>query len=335
MNAPTIYPQLEAGLDRYPEQPYEAHEHFEDAWRDAEGDPKDVLQALVQVCAARVKEQQGNLQGTDKLLAKAEGRLEGVRAVSVLGLDVVALRRQVQSARAARAEGAAWQVELPERTAPSGVLYLHGFASSPGSAKAQAIAPALRADGHLVRVPDLNEGGFEHLTVSRALEQARRLLFDRTLVIGSSLGGYIGCLLQRSDPRVKAMVLMAPAFDFAARLRAREGAAAIEAWRASGTTEVEHYGYGERRPIRYGLYEDALRLDARPAPSVPTYVLQGARDDVVPADVVREVVAQADGPVQLDVVDDEHGLVDSSARALAAARRLAPHLEGAADRGEV
>lgn len=318
------YPHLARGLAEHAQGAYfEAHEHFEDAWRDATGDSRELLQALVQISAAAVKGTKGNLRGTGKLLDKAAARLGGIEAKSHLGLDLVDLRHQIGASLAAQAEGTHRPVPLPPRTSPAGVLYLHGFASSPGSAKARAIAPALEADGLEVRVPDLNEGGFESLTVSRILDHAERLLFDRTLVIGSSLGGYSATLLQRRDPRVVGLVLMAPAFDFADRLRDRHGPEALERWRREGAFDVEHYGYGDTRPIGYGLLEDARGHPGRPHPTVPTYVLQGEHDDVVPADMVRAVVAEAGPHVRLDVVDDDHGLGRSADCALAAARRLA------------
>lgn len=321
-----IYGLLNEGLALHARgEPFEAHERFEDAWRATEGAEKSTLQALVQICAAAVKGAQGNLRGTGKLLDKAERRLAGGPR-SCLGLDLVDLLDRVRGARAAALEGRHEIVPLPARAAERGVLYLHGFASGPSSAKAQRIVPALREDGLEVRLPDLNEGGFEHLTVTRILESAERRLFDRTLVIGSSLGGYAACLLAVRDPRVKALVLMAPAFDFAARLEGRHGPEVLEAWRRDGVTEVEHHAYGGLHRVGYALYEDARRHPARPVPRVPTYILQGERDDVVPADVVRAAAAEMPD-VTLEVVDDEHGLVDSADRPLAAARRLAAALE--------
>jgi uncharacterized protein len=49
------------------------------------------------------------------------------------------------------------------------VLYLHGFASGPGSRKAGFFAAKLRELAFSVEVPDLAEGRFEHLTISRQL----------------------------------------------------------------------------------------------------------------------------------------------------------------------
>ncbi|MEO1234480.1 MAG: YqiA/YcfP family alpha/beta fold hydrolase [Myxococcota bacterium] len=213
---------------------------------------------------------------------------------------------------------------LPSPEEPSrGFVYLHGFASSPRSKKALAMSEALRADGWAVRVPDLNEGGFEDLTVSRALEQAASQLFHRTILIGSSMGAYVGTLLALRDPRIRGLVLMAPAFDLAERLMRRYDRD-VETWRREGQLEVEHYGYGgELKPIRWAFVEDAWTHEGRPSIPSPAYVLTGERDEVVPVELVSEVVRASESAVEYDRVDDDHALLNSWPRALAAARALA------------
>lgn len=312
MNHP-IYTPLQAGLSLYAQgEGYEAHERFEEAWRVAEGDDKVLLQALVQVAAAQHKASQANLRGRDKLLQKAAERLSAL-GTHRLGVDLVALRAGV----ARGLEGDA--VPLPEDTAPAGVLYLHGFASGPGSNKAQVVVQALAARGIPVRVPDLNAGGFAGLTVTRGVEAVERLLFDRTLVVGSSLGAYMAALLASgpSAEHIRAMVLMAPAFDFARRLQVRFGAE-LPAWKTTGTALVEHHSYGGQHEIGYGLYTDALRHAPRPTPDKPTRVIQGADDEVVPVELVREVAAAAPPSWSLEVVPDDHSLAQSTEAMLAA-----------------
>ena len=46
------------------------------------------------------------------------------------------------------------------------VLYLHGFASGPGSKKACYFRDALQSAGLSVEVPDLAQADFPHLTIS-------------------------------------------------------------------------------------------------------------------------------------------------------------------------
>lgn len=326
MDRSQILDDVDAGLAAYAiGQPFTAHEHFEAAWhslaphlRDGapESEDRRMARALVQLAAAEVKRSTHNPDGVAKLLAKAEANLVALGG-SAFGLDPQALAGQVARARAT-GEG---PLTLPPRTARVGVLYLHGFASSPRSNKAVRFAEALAADGIAVRIPALDGGRFFDLTLSDALARARRTLFDRTLVVGSSMGGYLATLLG-PDPRVAALVLMAPAFDLARRLVGRHGDAALAEWRRVGWTEVDHYGTNQKERISAAFLDDAARHPAFPTITRPAYVLHGRQDGTVPAVLAEEAAARASAPVELDLVEDDHALAATAERAIGAARRL-------------
>lgn len=330
-----LYAVFNDGLALYAgERWFEAHEAWEHAWGGEVGRTKLVLQALIQIAAALTKHRDGNARGPSKLLAKALDKIEEIRGgcSAWLGVDLVQLEEDVRAALAradaiARGEEIALPApRLPRVVGPSSIVYLHGFASGPSSTKASILVPPLVRAGWHVAVPDLNEGDFEHLTVTRAIACASRHLRERTLVVGSSFGAYAAALLAERDDRVKGLVLMAPAFGMAERLEARHGPHEIERWRARGKVDVEHFATGRAEAIGFGLIEDARRHPSRPRLRVPTYVLHGARDDVVPAEVVREVVEASSGRAELDLVDDDHGLVGSIARAEAAIQRMISRL---------
>ena len=326
-----LYRDLNRGLALYATgHHFEAHEVWEYAWGGEVGRTKLALQALIQIAAALYKHQIGTPRGTSKLLAKAQATIGDVRAgcSAWLGIDFVALEREVvtslaQADAVSRGEGTVVDPpRLPRASGPDGIIYLHGFASGPSSAKARQIVDPLAAEGFDVSVPDQNEGDFRGLTVSRALELARRSVRDRTLVIGSSLGGYLAALLAAQDERVKALVLMAPGFDLARRMETRYGAAAIEDWRRRGALEVDHYAQGGKQPIGFGFFEDALRHRGYPPLRVPTYLLHGTKDDTVPSEASEEMARRHPSLIELDLVDDGHALVASADRALAAAHRM-------------
>ena len=91
-------------------------------------------------------------------------------------------------------------------------LYLHGFASGPQSRKAQFFREKLASVGVSLEIPALDEGDFEHLTISRQLALiARELRGERVVVMGSSMGGYLASLYASQYPGVERMVLLAPA----------------------------------------------------------------------------------------------------------------------------
>ena len=60
------------------------------------------------------------------------------------------------------------------------VVYLHGFASGPGSKKARYFSERLAECGVSLEVPDLAEGDFENLTVTGPVEGYGARLRQRT-----------------------------------------------------------------------------------------------------------------------------------------------------------
>lgn len=188
-------------------------------------------------------------------------------------------------------------------------IYLHGFASSPESSKAIRIAGALEPLGIATRIPDLNQPSFRGLTITRMIEQARALIGqDGAIVIGSSLGAFVAVNVAATDPRVKALVLLAPALDFGADERGRIGDVTIADWKKAGCCEVFHYAWNRPEMLDYALYEDARRYDAFALRlDVPVLVFQGSRDTVVDPDVVKRW-ASGRANVTLEIVDDDHQL---------------------------
>ena len=80
---------------------------------------------------------------------------------------------------------------LPDQ-AVTFVLYLHGFASGPGSKKARFFGERFAARGVPYVVPDLAAGDFAHLTLSGQLAVVRKAVGgERVRMMGSSLGGYL------------------------------------------------------------------------------------------------------------------------------------------------
>lgn len=194
------------------------------------------------------------------------------------------------------------------------LIYLHGFASSPGSFKARRFIGALPAYHVRLSIPDLNEGDFEGLTISRQLALLERLTVAEpersVLLIGSSLGGYTAALFAAASEKVAALVAMAPAFDFARRWAARLGPEAVERWRQEGSLETHHYGQARSASIGFGLLEDAGNHAAFPDVTVPTLVFHGEHDDTVDPEVSRTFARDRDN-VTLAMLPSDHMLGDA------------------------
>jgi uncharacterized protein len=206
------------------------------------------------------------------------------------------------------------------------VLYLHGFASSARSTKAELFAERLRAHGVEWQCPDFNEPDFESMTVTRMLGQVDEALAalppGPVALLGSSLGGFVAYhaavrhATARGRARVTArpidrLVLFAPAFEFGRTPFGGLSQEDLRQWRDTDRHEFFHHAENRLRAVRYALYEDAQRYDsAACALDTPTLVFQGSRDTVVePAMVQRFAAARPSMSVRM--LDDDHQLGDS------------------------
>ena len=192
----------------------------------------------------------------------------------------------------------------------TGVIYLHGFASSPGSKKAAYFRRVLEAAGATVDVPDLAQGDFEHLTISSQLAVLEQAAARRPVaLIGSSLGAYLAALYAARHREVTRLVLLAPAFGFARRWPERLGAEAVEQWRSTRSLEVFHYAEQRMRPVNYALIEDGLRYEDAPDFHQLALIFHGDRDEVVPAALSKDFAATHPNAT-LEVVPDGHKMLE-------------------------
>ena len=210
------------------------------------------------------------------------------------------------------------------------ILYLHGFASGPHSKKGTAFAEHFAARGVPVDRLNLRVPSFEHLRLSAMIDVAQRALGDdpreRAIAIGSSLGGLTAARLAERDARVGGLVLFAPAFQLVERWQTAL-ADDFAAWERTGWREVLDYTTGKQARVDFGFVEDARTVDVGfPDVRVPTLIIHGIHDDVVPIDHARRFAA-GKPHVELLEVDDGHELVASLPRLLSEAERfLAPWL---------
>lgn len=190
-------------------------------------------------------------------------------------------------------------------------IYLHGFASSPASSKATYFRERFAELGLELKIPALDGGDFEHLTVTGQLRIIEEMVGEsEATILGSSLGGYLAALYAARHDRVQAIVLMAPAFCFAHRWRDDLGDEIFEQWRATGKRTVFHYGEGRERSIGYQIIEDGLNYEDYPSLKCPALVMHGIKDDVVPVDFSREYQRRYPAKVKLIEYDSDHTLGD-------------------------
>jgi pimeloyl-ACP methyl ester carboxylesterase len=202
------------------------------------------------------------------------------------------------------------------------ILYLHGFASGPGSAKGKAFEELFGRLGVPLHRADLTPGpeGFERSTPLTMLAEAEKALLatGARFVMGSSLGGYLSALLASRHASVEKVVLLAPAFRLFERWSARLTPAQQADWKANGLW-VDHHITRDQRRIEWRFLEEARSLPAFPEVSVPALCIAGRRDDTVPLEDVEAWVARTP-PARLLALDDGHDLVASVPRIFEEAR---------------
>jgi pimeloyl-ACP methyl ester carboxylesterase len=189
------------------------------------------------------------------------------------------------------------------------ILYLHGFASGPGSNKARYFRDRLEAAGAHVDVPDLAAGDFEHLTITGQLREIERAAGQPVSLVGSSMGGYLAALYAARHPEVERVVLLAPGLGFARRWEEYLGAEQVERWRRTGTMEVFHYGEKRAMQLSYQLLEDARQYEDEPDFSQSGLIFHGAHDDVI-RPCYSEAFAAKHPNVKLEVLDSDHELLN-------------------------
>ena len=190
------------------------------------------------------------------------------------------------------------------------VLYFHGFASSPESAKVVALRPLLEPYGIRLNTPDLNVPSFEKLDfdaiVASAAAVARR--DPPHAVVGSSMGALVALSLAHSGVSVP-LVLIAPALGVAGRW--------IEKIPPGDPVVVYNYALAADAPIHRAFFEQMANLHVgdNPPPSRVT-VIMGRQDETVPFENVARTWERwsasgqlAPGSKFIELAEGDHGLV--------------------------
>ena len=209
-------------------------------------------------------------------------------------------------------------------------IYLHGFASSPRSTKAKDLRDRFQALGIELAVPDLNQPNFTDLTLTRQLQQVSALLpTDGTPVtlIGSSFGGLTAAWAAQQHTQIQGLVLLAPAFQFLEHWLPRLGAEQVQRWQAEQYLSVYHYGEGRSLLLSYDFIHDAAQYsEVQLQRPIPTLVLHGQADDVIPIQASRQFATSRPW-VKLSELDSDHTLTNVSSQIWAAIQAfcLLPH----------
>ncbi len=207
-----------------------------------------------------------------------------------------------------------------------GLFWLGGFKSDMAGSKALALVDMGKKLGLGVTRFDYSghghsQGDFLEGTISRWLEEALAV-FETTkgpqIVIGSSMGGWLALLLnrelqERKDPRIRALVVIAPAVDMTRDLMA-DGFTGQERDQLEQTGRVVRPSdYEEPYILTRQLIEDGdrhLLFGRTIRTGCPVFILQGAQDEAVAPSHAHKLVSHLllDPVFYTQIPDGDHSL---------------------------
>ena len=137
---------------------------------------------------------------------------------------------------------------------------------------------------------------------------------EKPILFGSSFGALISTLYAFLHPdRIQKLILMAPALGFSADRLVKLHDIPLAAWKEKGYILVFHFRYDQEIPLAYTFYED---LFSNPPPKikklridVPTLILHGKSDDVVPLSWSQQFL-EINPEATLHVLNGDHQLLD-------------------------
>ncbi len=188
-------------------------------------------------------------------------------------------------------------------------IYLHGFASGPGSNKAKAFKKRFDELGLSIHVPDLQQGDFENLTLTGQIELVQGIIDKNKgksfALIGSSMGGYLASRIAQTRESVQALFLMAPGFNFLNRWRKKLDISKTK----DELIPVFHYRYNKEVRLNTYLFRDAETWESLPLDrKIPTFIVHGLHDETIDIEESRNFVRKKSF-CSLKELDSDHGLL--------------------------
>jgi pimeloyl-ACP methyl ester carboxylesterase len=197
---------------------------------------------------------------------------------------------------------------VDERT----ILFLHGFASSGRSKKAEYLrARTKQATGLAFVALDFNPTptDFQFVTTTGLIDRLRQYVLDHEMehmrIVASSYGGLIATHYAHRYGGVERMLLLAPGLRW---LSGGLSEPQLASWKAAGSAPVFHPDFGIEVLVRYDLQVDGLRYLEPVPPACPVTIIHGDRDKAVPIADSRTYADQYPELVSLVEVEADHDL---------------------------
>jgi alpha-beta hydrolase superfamily lysophospholipase len=189
--------------------------------------------------------------------------------------------------------------------------------------------------GYTVSLPSVTVPSLERLSPRDAVTFVKGLVRERSqghgapelVLVGSSFGAFLALhayheLADSDRAHIRALVLLAPALDPWDPVSGLLTPDRERAWREQGTAPVLNLETGVEVPVHYRFVEELRGFDTRSVVlKLPTLIVHGVRDEVVPIAQSREFVAARPG-IAFEEVDDTHQLLGDSEKMLSIVERF-------------
>ncbi|MBE9012541.1 alpha/beta fold hydrolase, partial [Pseudanabaenaceae cyanobacterium LEGE 13415] len=163
-----------------------------------------------------------------------------------------------------------------------------------------------------LEIPDLNQDDFQHLTLTRQIQQVKNQLSKEPVtLIGSSFGGLTAAWIAQECSQVDRIILLAPAFNYLNHWLPTIAPSELEKWRDhQQPILVYHYAKGKPLALDYGIVADLTKYDeSQIQRAIPTLILHGIYDETIPIAESRSY-AKNRSWVELIELESDHALVD-------------------------
>ena len=192
-------------------------------------------------------------------------------------------------------------------------IYLHGFASGPGSQKACIFKNNFDKFNLSITIPDLQQGDFENMTLTKQISLVQNIIDGKSGVdialIGSSMGAYISTLIAETRKEIKALYLMAPGFNFLNRWMENMGWDKNSLFATPDFIQVYHYSYNREVSLNTNMFRDAVKWDSLfLTRNIPTRIVHGLHDETVNIQESRDFSGSRPW-CQIKELDSDHGLL--------------------------
>jgi predicted esterase YcpF (UPF0227 family) len=211
------------------------------------------------------------------------------------------------------------------------IIYLHGLGSGPRSQKGRLVKEYFSSKGYQVSLPSITVPSLAHLSPKAAIDlvvgEIRANRGHDLVVMGSSFGAFIALhainsLAPDDRAHIVRVVLLAPALN---PWDPRSGLLTPErerVWREVGSAPILDVETGNEVPVHYTFVEELRALDSRSVQlPIPTLIIHGTEDEVVPVSQSREFAASREGVI-LELVHDTHQLLKNPTKMLESIERF-------------